>query len=233
MAARLLVVEDEAKLASLLRQGLEEEGYAVDWVLTGEEALARLEHFPPALMIVDVRLPGIDGIELCRRVRSRWPELPILVLTALDGVEDRVRGLRAGADDYLPKPFAFEELLARIEALLRRSQRQALRQVLRDGPLTLDLQARTASCGTQPLHLTPREFDLLAYLLQHPLQALTRAQLYREVWHENFDRGTNLVEVYINYLRQKLKAAGCPGRIATVWGVGYRYEPGGATRWKP
>ena len=225
MTRPILLVEDEVAMATLLRQGLEEEGYVVEWVLTGEEALARLEHLNPALLVLDVRLPGIDGVEVCRQVRQRWPDLPVLMLTALDGVDDRVRGLRAGADDYLAKPFAFEELLARIDALLRRSQRQATRYLLRDGPLLLDLKARTATCGTQPLSLSPREFDLLAYLVQHPRQALSRLQLYREIWGHNFDHGTNLVEVYISYLRRKLQKAGCPGRIATVWGIGYRYEP--------
>lgn len=130
MANPILLVEDEPVMAALLRQGLEEEGYLVEWVLTGEEALARLEHLEPALLVLDVRLPGMDGVEVCRQVRQRWPDLPVLMLTALDDVENRVRGLRAGADDYLPKPFAFEELLARIEALLRRSKRQPTRHLL-------------------------------------------------------------------------------------------------------
>ncbi|SHK69440.1 response regulator transcription factor [Rhodothermus profundi] len=225
MVTPILLVEDEAEMASLLQQGLEEEGYTVEWVLTGEEALARLERKQPALLVLDVRLPGMDGVEVCRQVRSRWPALPILMLTALDAVEDRVRGLRAGADDYLPKPFAFEELLARMEALLRRSAHSPSRHVLRDGSLVLDLRARTASCGTHPLSLSPREFDLLAHFMQHPRQALSRLQLYREVWGHDFDHGTNLVEVYVSYLRRKLQEAGCRSRIVTVWGRGYRYEP--------
>lgn len=225
MVTPILLVEDEAEMASLLQQGLEEEGYTVEWVLTGEEALARLERKQPAVLVLDVRLPGMDGVEVCRQVRSRWPALPILMLTALDAVEDRVRGLRAGADDYLPKPFAFEELLARLEALLRRSAHSPSRHVLRDGSLVLDLRARTASCGTHPLSLSPREFDLLAYFMQHPRQALSRLQLYREVWGHDFDHGTNLVEVYVSYLRRKLQEAGCQSRIVTVWGMGYRYEP--------
>jgi len=225
MPRPILLVEDEIAMAALLRQGLEEEGYTVEWVLTGEEALARLEHLEPALLVLDVRLPGMDGVEVCRQVRQRWPDLPVLMLTALDDVENRVRGLRAGADDYLSKPFAFEELLARIEALLRRSKRQPTRHLLRDGPLTLDLNARTATCGERPLSLTPREFDLLAYLMQHPRRAISRLQIYREVWGHDFDHGTSLLEVYISYLRRKLQEAGCPGYIATVRGVGYRYEP--------
>ncbi len=225
MSSPILLVEDEVAMAALLRQGLEEEGYVVEWVLTGEEALARLEHLQPGLLVLDVRLPGMDGVEVCRQVRQRWPDLPILILTALDGVEDRVRGLRAGADDYLPKPFAFEELLARIEALLRRSRRQLTRHLLRDGPLMLNLNARTATCGARTLSLSPREFDLLAYLMQHPHQAISRLQLYRAVWGHDFDHGTSLLEVYISYLRRKLQEAGYPGRIATVRGIGYRYEP--------
>lgn len=190
MAHPILLIEDEQAMAALLRQGLAEEGYLVEWVLTGEEALARLEHLQPALVVLDVRLPGMDGVEVCRQIRLRWPALPILMLTALDDIEDRVRGLRAGADDYLPKPFAFEELLARIEALLRRSQRQPTRDLLRDGSLTLDLNAHTATCANHTLSLSPREFDLLAYFVQHPRQALSRLQLYRAVWGHNFNPGT-------------------------------------------
>jgi two-component system OmpR family response regulator/two-component system response regulator MprA len=147
------------------------------------------------------------------------------MLTALDAVEDRVAGLRAGADDYLPKPFAFDELLARIEALLRRAALEPAGRAHADGPLALDPATRVACFDGQPLDLTAKEFDLLAYFLARKNQALTRDEIHRDVWGLRFDRGTNLIDVYVGYVRRKLEAAGCPARIETVRGVGYRYRP--------
>jgi two-component system OmpR family response regulator/two-component system response regulator MprA len=227
MAARILLVEDEADIASFIRQGLAEEGYEVDWAIEGEKALELLEDDRPDLVLLDIRLPGISGIEVLETIRERWTALPVMMLTALDAVEDRVSGLRAGADDYLPKPFDFEELLARIEALLRRSSRseETVDDVLSDGKLTLDTVAHTCTCDGDPMGLTPKEFDLLAYFMAHPNQALSRDDIHRDVWGHDFDRGTNLIDVYVAYVRNKLDEADCAHRIETVRGVGYRYHP--------
>ena len=227
MAAHILLVEDEADIASFIRQGLAEEGYEVDWAIEGEKALELIEDDRPDLILLDIRLPGISGIEVLETIRERWTALPVMMLTALDAVEDRVSGLRAGADDYLPKPFDFEELLARIEALLRRSSRseETVDDVLSDGKLTLDTVAHTCTCDGDPMDLTPKEFDLLAYFMAHPNQALSRDDIHRDVWGHDFDRGTNLIDVYVAYVRNKLDEADCAHRIETVRGVGYRYHP--------
>jgi len=221
---RILLIEDERHVASFVRQGLEEEGYAVAWAATGREGerLALAEPFD--LVLLDLRLPDVPGVEVCREIRRHAPALPVLMLTALDHVEDRVAGLRAGADDYLPKPFAFAELLARIEALLRRARLAPAERVLTDGPLAVDLAAHAASSAGRPLDLTPTEFDLLAYFVARKDQALSRDEIHRAVWGNDFDRGTNLIDVYVGYLRRKLREAG-GGGIETVRGVGYRYVP--------
>lgn len=222
---RILLIEDDARVAAFVRQGLEEEGYLVDWAERAASGLARALHEPFDLVLLDIRLPDGSGIDVCREIRQRHAALPILMLTALDAVEDRVRGLRAGADDYLAKPFAFDELLARIEALLRRARLEPAETVYRDGALTLEPASRTCCCGGRPLDLTAREFDLLAYFLARKNQALTRDDLHRDVWGNDFDRGTNLIDVYVGYVRRKLREAGCGGEIETVRGVGYRYVP--------
>ena len=224
---RLLMVEDEPKVAAFVRQGLEEEGYQVVWVMEGKRALeyALQESFD--LVLLDLRLPDLSGIEVCRRLRLHDPALAILMLTALDAVEDRVEGLRAGADDYLPKPFAFEELLARIEALLRRARVQTAAHTYHDGPLALDPLERTCTCNGEPLDLTQKEFDLLAYFLARQGQALSRDEIHRDVWGLHFDRGTNLIDVYVGYLRRKLQHIGCASRLQAVRGVGYKYVPQG------
>ena len=222
----ILLIEDEPKVAAFVRQGLEEEGYRTTWALGGERGLdyALQEAFD--LVLLDLRLPDIDGFEVCRRLRLHDPGLPILMLTALDAVEDRVKGLRAGADDYLPKPFAFDELLARIEALLRRSSvHQKEGPQYCDGPLILDPVARTCICADQPMNLTQKEFDLLAYFMARKGQALHRDAIHRDVWGHDFDRGTNLIDVYVGYVRRKLQESGCTATIETVRGVGYRYRP--------
>ena len=225
--AALLLVEDEPGVASFIRQGLGEEGYAVTWAETGLRAIEVVEQQPVDLVLLDVRLPDLSGLEVCQRLRLHHPHLPVMMLTALDAVDDRVAGLRAGADDYLPKPFAFDELLARIEALLRRARRSAETEAdpLHHGALHLDPVARTARYAATPLDLTPTEFDLLAYLMARPDRALSRATLHRDVWGHSFDRGTNLIDVYVGYLRRKLETAGAPPVIETVRGIGYRFAP--------
>jgi len=222
-SARLLLVEDEPDVASFIQQGLEEEGYHLHWVPTGQRALEVLPQTPIDLVLLDVRLPDLSGLEVCHRLRLHRPEVPVLMLTALDAVEDRVAGLRSGADDYLPKPFAFDELIARIEALLRRVERSTGSETVTQGDVVLDPGARTCTVQGVDLDLTPTEFDLLAYLVARPEQALSRNRIHRDVWGHDFDRGTNLIDVYVNYLRRKLGDAGCTDAIATVRGIGYRY----------
>jgi two-component system OmpR family response regulator/two-component system response regulator MprA len=219
----ILLVEDEPDVASFVRQGLAEEAYDVHWVQEGQRALEYVRQATVDLILLDLRLPDQSGLEVCERIRLHRPALPILMLTALDAVEDRVRGLRAGADDYLPKPFAFDELLARIEALLRRVDRTAETDVLSDGPLEVDPAARTCTYDGSEVPLTATEFDLLSYLMARRGQALSRETIHRDVWGHDFDRGTNLIDVYVNYVRRKLDEAGCPSPIETVRGVGYRY----------
>ncbi len=219
----LLLVEDEPDVASFVQQGLEEEGYEVSWVETGRRGLEYAQQGSIDLVLLDIRLPDLSGLEVCERLRLHRPELPILMLTALDAVEDRVRGLRAGADDYLPKPFAFDELLARLEALLRRMDRPSEPGRVEDGPLVLDPAARTCTFDGEEVDLTPTEFDLLAFLMARNGQALSRDTIHQEVWGHDFDRGTNLIDVYVNYLRRKLGEVGCEAPIETVRGIGYRY----------
>lgn len=220
---QLLLVEDEPDVASFVRQGLGEEGYDVGWVQEGRRALEYTQQQRVALVLLDIRLPDLSGIDVCERLRLHQPDLPIMMLTALDAVEDRVKGLRAGADDYLPKPFAFDELLARIEALLRRVDRSEQADVLQDGPLRVDPAAQACTYDGEEVSLTPTEFDLLAYLMARRGQALSRDTIHRDVWGHDFDRGTNLIDVYVNYVRRKLDDVGCPSPIDTVRGVGYRY----------
>ncbi len=219
----LLLVEDEPDVASFVQQGLEEEGYDVDWVQEGRRALEHVQQAPVDLVLLDIRLPDFSGIEVCERLRLHQPNLPIMMLTALDAVEDRVKGLRAGADDYLPKPFAFDELLARIEALLRRVDTPAQTETLRDDALVVDPAAQVCTYKGEKVSLTPTEFDLLVYLMARRGQALSRDTIHRDVWGHDFDRGTNLIDVYVNYVREKLDEVGCPSPIETVRGVGYRY----------
>lgn len=229
MSARIILVEDEAEIASFIRQGLAEEGYEVTWAVEGEQALELLGADSADLVLLDIRLPGMSGIDVLTALREERMDLPVMMLTALDAVEDRVSGLRAGADDYLPKPFDFEELLARIEALLRRAQHAdsdgTPPRVLQEGALRLDLDAHTCTCHGEPLDLTPKEFDLLAYFMAHPGHALSRDAIHRDVWGHDFDRGTNLIDVYVAYVRNKLNDTRCDHRIDTVRGVGYRYMP--------
>ena len=224
---RILVVEDEARMASLVKRGLEEEGYAVDIAGNGEDGVWLGTENPYDAVVLDVLLPDIDGFEVCRRLRAaeRWP--PILMLTARDAVPDRVRGLDAGADDYLTKPFSYSELLARLRALLRRGSHERP-AALTVGDLTLDPATRDILRGDQPVDLTPKEFSLLEYFMRHPGEVLTRTQILEHVWDFAFDGDSNVIEVYVRYLREKVDRPFGRQSLETVRGVGYRLRDEGA-----
>lgn len=218
---RVLVVEDEPGIAQFLRQGLSEAGYAVDVARDGEEGL---DYALPAeydVIVLDIMLPRMDGLRLLRELRDRSIKTPVLLLTARDTVEDRVQGLDAGADDYLVKPFAFPELLARIRALLRRPPLQG-DTVLRVGDLEMDTARREVRCAGRLIELRPREFALLEYLMRHPNQVLTRTQIAEHVWNFDFYNESNVIDVYIGYLRRKVDRGFDQPVIHTVRGVGYR-----------
>jgi two-component system response regulator MprA len=227
---RVLVVEDEPSIASFVRRGLHFEGYDVDVVADGASALRALRDRPPDLLVLDLMVPQVDGLEIARRLRAaeaaeRAAAIPILMLTARDAVADRVTGLRSGADDYLVKPFDFEELLARIEALLRRAsvteRATATREILRFADLVVDLAGRTVRRGDRPVHLTAREFDLLVLFLRHPDQVLPRATIMTRIWGDDFYGDSNVLEVVIANVRRALEAEGGRRLIQTVRGVGY------------
>ncbi len=218
---RLLVVEDSPKMASLLRRGLTEEGYAVDVVGNGVDAVWMATEQAFDVIVLDVVLPDIDGFEVCRRLRSERSWAPILMLTARDDVSDRVRGLDAGADDYLTKPFAFEELFARVRSLVRRGPGERP-PILTVGDLVLDPAEHSVRRGSTPVNLTPKEFALLHYLLQHPGEALTRSRLLEHVWDFAFDGDPNIVDVYVGYLRDKIDRPFGRVSLETIRGVGYR-----------
>jgi DNA-binding response OmpR family regulator len=219
----VLVVEDESSISGFIRQGLTEAGFAVTVEADGPRGLQRALSAGSDVIILDIMLPGMDGLEVLRRVRAAGLTTPILLLTARDEVDDRVAGLDAGADDYLTKPFAFAELLARTRALLRRPPLQA-DDVARMGELELDRRLRTVRAGSVTLNLSAREFSLLDYLLRHPGQVLTRTQIGEAVWGLDFEHESNVVDVYIGYLRRKLAAGRGGPAIRTVRGVGYVLE---------
>ncbi len=220
MAENILIVEDDESIASMLRRGLIFEGYRRRGGAHGPEGLDRARERMPDLVILDLMLPDIDGMEVCRRLRAA-SDVPILMLTAKEAVPDRVAGLDAGADDYMVKPFAFEELLARVRALLRRHQVTETPDVLRFADLELDTGTRQARRGERVIDLTAKEYDLLHLFLRHPRQVLTRDQIFDDVWDYDFGGESNIIEVYVRYLRTKLEAAGEPRLIHTVRGVGY------------
>lgn len=219
MSARILIIEDDEAILRFLRRGLAYEGYQVDTATDGQSGLALARDNPPDLVVLDLMLPGIDGIEVCRRLRAGGP-VPILILTAKDSVTDRVQGLDMGADDYMTKPFNLDELLARIRALLRRSQ-PARPQVLRFADLSLDTGTRQASRGDRIIPLTAKEYELLELFMRHPRQVLTREMIFDRVWGYDFGGESNIIEVYIRYLRQKLEGAGEARLLHTVRGMGY------------
>jgi two-component system response regulator MprA len=215
---RVLVVDDDSRIRDVLRRQLTYEGYQVDLAGDSREAFSRIAEGLPDLVVLDWMLPGMDGLEICRRIRQA-DDVPILMLTAKGTLEDKVDGLDSGADDYLVKPFEPEELLARVRALLRR--RQPTTNVLKVGPLSLDPGARQVWVGERLVELSSKEFDLLELLMRHPRQVLTRETFYDRIWGYDFSGESNILEVYIRYLRSKLEAAGAPRLIQTVRGVGY------------
>lgn len=219
---KLLVVEDEARVASFLEKGLRAHGYDVEWVQTGQDALRRLTHPGISLMILDLGLPDLDGLDVLDRLRERGSAVPVLVLTARGRVDDRVKGLNLGADDYLGKPFAFEELLARVRANLR-PRTATTTSMLRAGDICIDLLQREVTAGRRTVSLSAREFSLLKAFADHPGQVLSRQELLSMAWGMDFDPQTNLVDVYVGYLRRKL---GEPV-IETVRGAGYRLQAEG------
>ncbi len=220
MGQRILLVEDEPEIASYLVRGLAYEGYHVERVATGAEALAVARERPPDLVILDLGLPDLDGLEVARRLRAGAP-VAILMLTARDAITDRVAGLMGGADDYLTKPFAFEELLARVHVQLRRAQAQQQHELLHFDRVTMDVAGHEVRVGDQRVELTAREFDVLELFMRHPRQVLTREQVYERIWSYDFGADSNVLEVYVRALRQKLEAAGAPRLLQTVRGVGY------------
>ena len=217
---RILVIDDDPNIVSFLRRALAYSGYEVDTARDGESGLAQALLSPPDLVVLDIMLPGLDGYETCRRLRAGG-DVPILMLTAKDEIADRVHGLDSGADDYLVKPFAVEELQARIRALLRRRDADSQRQTLSFLDLTLDAGSHEVRRGERPVELTAREFELLAMFMRNPRQVLTREVLLERVWGFDFEAETHVLEVYVGYLRQKLEAGGEKRLIHTIRGVGY------------
>jgi DNA-binding response OmpR family regulator len=217
---RVLIVEDDPNIASALALELSHGGYKPRIERDGPGALVAFAEWPAELVVLDLGLPSMDGIEVCRRLR-RGSSIPILVLTARDAVQDRVRGLDAGADDYLTKPFSLDELMARVRSTLRRARLREEGERLEFAGLVLDARARTVTYAARAIELTPREFELLEFLMRHPGQALPRETILSGVWGYDFLGGSNVIDVYVRYLRQKLQAQRVPPVIQAVRGVGY------------
>jgi two-component system response regulator MprA len=218
---RVLVVDDEPAVRESLERALRLEGYDIALAANGSEALAAVSEQPPDAIVLDLMMPRIDGLEVCRRLRAQGNRTPILVVTARDAVADRVAGLDAGADDYVVKPFALDELLARLRALLRRTRSEAAGEVLRFADLTLDPVAHEVKRGEREIELTRTEFLLLELFMQHPRQVLTRSVIFERVWEYDFGPNSNSLTVYIGYLRRKTEEGGEPRLLHTVRGVGY------------
>ncbi|HID50778.1 MAG TPA: response regulator transcription factor [Anaerolineae bacterium] len=219
MATRILVIEDEERIRQFLQRGLSFEGYRVDVASDGQTGLDLAYENPPDLVLLDLMLPEMDGLEVCRQIRQ-VSDVPILMLTAKETIEDRVVGLDAGADDYLVKPFAFDELMARVRALLRRTQ-PVQPQVYRFADLELDTGTRQGRRGGRTFDLTAKEYELLELFMQHPRQVLTRDLIFDRVWNYDFGGESNIIEVYVRYLRQKTEEDDLPRLIHTVRGIGY------------
>lgn len=219
MAARILVIEDDEAILAFLRRGLGYEGYEVETAETGQKGLALAGGNRPDLVVLDWMLPGMDGLEVCKRLRSMG-KIPILMLTAKDSVNDRVQGLDAGADDYMVKPFNLDELMARIRALLRRTQTPKEKSYS-FGDLALDTGTRRAQRGERVIDLTAKEYELLELFMRNPRQVLTREQIYDNVWGYDFGGESNIIEVYVRYLRQKLEVGKETRLLHTVRGMGY------------
>lgn len=218
--SRVLVVEDEPDIADFIRRGLTYKGYEVNVAHSGEEALERARDQLPDLVILDLMLPGIDGVEVCRRLRAA-DEIPIIILTARDTVADKVNGLEAGADDYVTKPFEFAELLARVRAALRRQQAKTGAAVIRVADLVIQPSSREVVRGTREVELSAREYDLLEFLARHAGQVVSKETLFEKVWGYDFEVESDAIKVYVRYLRKKLNASGEPDLIHSVRGVGY------------
>jgi len=225
--ARVLLAEDDRNVRESLVMALELEGYDVRATTNGEQALAEFDGFDPAVVVLDVMMPTVDGLTVCRRLRSRGVPTPILMLTARDQVADRVSGLDAGADDYVVKPFSLDELLARLRALLRRNQVGDDQPALVVADLHLDPLRRVVTRGDRVIDLTKTEFDLLSLLMEHAGIVLSREQLYEHIWGFDFETGSRSLDVYIGYLRRKTEATGEPRLVHTVRGVGYVVRPSG------
>lgn len=221
MADKILLIEDEPKIADFIRRGLQRENYDVLVAVDGESGLEMTFAELPDLIILDVMLPGIDGLVVCRQIREAELQVPILMLTAKDAIPDRVAGLETGADDYMVKPFAFEELLARIRALRRRRAPIESDAPIHFADLTLSPSTRMAERNGRVIELTAKEYDLLELFMRHPNQVLTRDQIYDRIWGYDFGGESNIIEVYVRYLRAKLEAEDEPRLLHTVRGVGY------------
>lgn len=219
MKEKILLIEDDEAIVKVLRRGLAFEGYQVDIAYTGEGGLKSARDNNPDLVILDLMLPGMDGLEVCQRLRTT-SNIPILILTAKDALQNRIEGLDSGADDYMVKPFELSELLARIRALLRRTQ-QERNPILSFADLTLDTASRQAKRGVRVIPLTAKEYELLELFMRHPRQVLTRELIFDRVWNYDFGGESNVLDVYVRYLRQKLEKEGEPRLLFTVRGVGY------------
>jgi two-component system, OmpR family, response regulator MprA len=216
---RILVVDDDPQIVSLVKRGLAYEGYTVDTADSGEKALATALHSPPDLVILDIMMPGLNGLEVTKRLRQ-GSDVPVLLLTAKGTIPDRVAGLDAGADDYLVKPFALDELLARVRAMLRRRQPQD-GAIVQFGDLIINTSTREVQRGGDLIELTTREYELLLFFMRNPRQVLTRDMIYERVWGYDFGGESNIIDVYIRYIREKTEANGRPRLIHTVRGAGY------------
>ena len=219
---RILIVEDEKKMASFIQRGLKEEGYAVDIADDGEKGWEYASINEYDVIVLDWMLPKMNGLAMCSKLRQAGNRTPVLILTAKDAVEDKIKGLDQGADDYLTKPFAFDELLARIRALLRRPKDLRDERVLKAGNVSIDMIGRKAFVGKEEISLSQKEFALLEFLLQHNGEVVTRIQIAEHVWDLHFDPMSNTIDVYINFLRKKVDGDRRKSRIETVRGVGYR-----------
>jgi DNA-binding response OmpR family regulator len=228
LPGRIVVVDDDPTVADVVGRYLVRDGHTVESVRDGQEALRLIAMHPPDLVVLDLMLPGIDGLEVCRRLRERWP-IPVVMLTALGDESDRLAGFEIGADDYVTKPFSPRELAMRVRSVLRRARGglpdKPDQGVIKDRELSVDLAAHEVRSGGRLVQLTSREYDLLLFLMRNPRQAFTREQLLNEVWGWTFG-DTSTVTVHVRRLREKLESdPTVPRRIITVWGVGYRYEP--------
>jgi DNA-binding response OmpR family regulator len=219
---KILVVEDETAIADFVQRGLEAEGYAVECAVDGNEGERQALKGDPDLVVLDLMLPGRDGLSVLDSIRAEKPALPVIVLTAKDTIEDKVAGLDGGAVDYVTKPFSFDELTARIRAHLREPANGSEATTVDAAGIHVDLLSREVTLGNEAVHLSAREFDLLVFFMRHCDEVLSREQILSAVWGYDFDPGTNVVEVYVGYLRRKLAASGGPARIETLRSVGYR-----------